>query len=517
MSIRSWLVGLVSPGSSGELDGRQVADLLRRAAECQVRGDYGEAEEIYRRVLYMRPENADARRQLAQVLALRALAHQERGEFEDAVAGYEESLALDDAQAQVRINLGNAYQRQGRLEEAIVAFREVIAMEARNADAHLNLGIALSQTGKSAEAVDLFRTALDLRPSFAEASLSLGFLLEHSGDGSGAEACYRQAIVARPDYAEAHFNHALQLLLRGEYLAGWEEYEWRMRLPGLEGLPAYAGHSRWDGSALEGRTILLFAEQGFGDTIQFARFAPLVAARGGKVIIRCQPKLIALLRSLEGVATVLGTDAPIPAFDVCCPLMSLPRIFATTLETIPAHVPYIRPEPERMRRWRESFAGADASVLKVGLYWATDTSASITPLRTLNLETLAPLAKVPGVRYYSFQRGEAAREAAQPPRGMDLVDLSPELRDFSDDAAAMSHLDLIISINTATAHLAGAMGLRAWTLTHFPPDWRWFLGREDSPWYPTMRLFRRGATDSWGQVIERVAEALGEFAKRRTA
>jgi len=390
-------------------------------------------------------------------------------------------------------------------------------MDATHAEAHLNLGIALSQIGESAEAIGHFRTALVLRPSLAEASLSLGFLLEQAGDGSGALACYRDAIATRPDYVEAHFNYALQLLLRGEYPAGWEAYEWRMRMPGLEGVPAYAGRSRWDGSALDGRTILIFAEQGFGDTIQFARYAPLVAARGGKVIISCQPKLVALLRNLEGVTTVLGQDDPLPAFDVCCPLMSLPRMFATTLETVPARVPYIRPEPVRVEQWRSIFAAVGTSFLKVGLYWATDTSSRISPLRSLSLEMLAPLANVPGVRYFSFQRGAAACEAAKPPLGMDLTDLSAELKDFSDDAAAMSHLDLFISIDTATAHLAGALGLQAWTLTHFPPDWRWLLEREDSPWYPTMRLFRRGATEAWSQVVERVAEALGELARRRIA
>ena len=301
----------------------------------------------------------------------------------------------------------------------------------------------------------------------------------------------------------------MQLLLTGDYKNGWQEYEWRSRLPEMQQLMPFAGRAHWDGAALDGATILLYAEQGFGDAIQFVRYAPLVAERGGEVIVRCVPGLAALVGSMPGVSAVFSAGEP-PAFDVCCPLMSLPRIFGTTLDTVPAQVPYFQPEAKRALHWKARLDAAGPT-FKVGLYWATDTKNRISPLRSLTLDSFAPLASLPGITYFSLQRGAAAAEAARPPSGMTVVDLSPELAGFSDDAALISNLDLVISINTATAHLAGAMGRRVWTLAQFPPDWRWLLGRDDSPWYPTMRIFRRGKSESWESVIGRVSQALGRL------
>jgi len=476
----------------------------------QQAGDGGGAEECYRQVLALQPENADAGRRLAHHLALRASSHQERGEFDAAIENYEESLALDRGRAQVHNNLGNVYKSLGRLEDAIAAYRLAIATDAGLAEAHLNLGIALEQAGEAGEAAAQCRAALALRPSFAEASLSLGFLLEQEGDALGALARYRDAIAARPDYAEARFNHAMQLLLQGDYANGWKEYEWRMRLPGFEG----AWPQAWDGSPLEGKVILLYAEQGFGDVIQFVRYAPLVAERGGKVIVSCQPKLKALLATVPGVSAVLGTGEPLPPIDVRCSLLSLPRVFGTTLETIPAQVPYVRPDAEKTRLWEARLA-ADGASMKVGLYWATETKSRLSSLKSLTLDMLSPLGGVRGVTYYSLQRGVAAGQAAYPPQGMAMVDLSKELGDFSDDAALMSNLDLIISVDTATAHLAGAMGRRVWTLTHFPPEWRWLVGRDDSPWYQTMRLFRRQRQEGWAHVVSRLEHALRQWVAQR--
>jgi len=495
-------------------DEERVEALLRRGSECQRGGEHSEAEECYRQILSLQPEHSGARRLLAHLLALQACAHQERGEFDTAIEGYEESLALDHGQVQVHNNLGNVYKSLGRLEDAITAYRDAIAIDSGLAEARLNLGTALYQTGESGQAIAHCRAALELRPSFAEASLSLGYLLEQEGDAPGAMECYRGAIAARPDYAEAHFNYALQLLLHGDYRIGWKEYEWRLRLPDLERFWPHAGRARWDGSALDGKVVLLYAEQGFGDAIQFVRYAPMVAERGGRVIVSCPPKLKALFETVPGISAVLKTGEPLPAFDVCCSFLSLPWIFKTTLETIPARVPYVRSNAEKAGRWKTRLA-ADGASLRVGLYWTTDTKSRISPLRSLTLEMLAPLGNIPGVTFYSLQRGAAAGQAAIPPKGMAMVDLSAELADFSDDAALISNLDLVISIDTATAHLAGAMGRRVWTLTHFPPDWRWVLGRDDSPWYPTMRLFRRGPADAWEQVILRVGQAVRQLAERQ--
>lgn len=452
-----------------------------------------------------------AARAEAEILALRAQDCQARGDFEGAVEGYEAALALVPGWAQARNNLGNVFKSLGRLEDAADAYRLAIAANAGLAEAHFGLAVVLEQTGEAAEAIAQCRAALALRPNFAEASLALGFLLEQEGDAEGALERYREAIAARPDYAEARFNYGLQLLLRGDYETGWQEYEWRMRLPGLVGGWPPAGGATWDGSPLEGKAILLYGEQGFGDVLQFVRYAPLVAERGGAVILSCQPKLKALLASVPGVAAVLGTGEALPAFDVSCSLLSLPRVFGTTLATIPAQPSYVRPDAEKERHWKTRLA-ADGASLKVGLYWATETKSRLSSLKSLTLDMLAPLGGVRGVTYYSLQRGVAAGQAAYPPQGMAMVDLSRELGDFSDDAALMSNLDLVISVDTATAHLAGALGRRVWTLTHFPPEWRWLLGRDDSPWYPTMRLFRRGQADTWEQVVQRVGQALRRLA-----
>ena len=516
MTLGGWFTKRMASHPAQGMAEARIADLLRGGSECERGGALGEAEECYRQVLILQPENADACRLLAHLLALQAHAHQERDEVDAAVESYEESLALDHGQAQVRNNLGNLYARLGRIQNAIAAYRDAIAIDSSLAEAHLNLGIMLRQTGENGQAIASFRAALNLRPSFAEASVSLGYLLEQEGDAPGADECYRGAITAKPDYAEAHFNYALQLLLRGDYKTGWEEYEWRMRLPDLEGTWPHADCARWDGSPLEGKVILLYAEQGFGDVIQFVRYAPLVAERGGKVIVSCQPKLKALLESVGGISAVLTTEEPLPAFDICSSLMSLPRVFDTTLETIPSRVPYVRPDADKSRRWKNRLA-ADGAFLKVGLYWATETRNRISPLRSLTLDMLAPLGGVRGVTYYSLQRGAAAAQAGRPPQGMKLIDLTAELGDFADDAALISNLDLVISINTATAHLAGALGKSIWTLTQFPPDWRWLLGRDDSPWYPTMRLFRKRPGEAWEQVISRLSQAVRQLAERQTS
>jgi tetratricopeptide (TPR) repeat protein len=491
-----------------------VDTLLLRGAERERSGELGGAEESYRELLQLRPEDAAARHRLAHVLALQACGCQERGVFDAAIEGYEESLALDDRQAQVHNNLGNAYKSLGRQEDAVAAYRAAIAIDAGLAEAHLNLGTALYETGESAQAIAHCRTALVLKPAFAEASLRLGYLLEQEGDARGAMECYRNAIAARPDYAEAHFNHALQLLLAGDFEKGWKEYEWRLQLPDLASLWPHAGRTRWDGSPLDGKVILLYAEQGFGDAIQFVRYAPMVAERGGRVIVSCQPRLKSVLGSVPRVSRVLHWEEQLPPFDVSCSLLSLPLLFDTRVETIPAPLPYVRPDAAKAERWKKRL-DAEKAALKVGLYWATESKIRISPLRSLTLDMLAPLGDVRGVTYYSLQRGAAAAQAARPPQGMKLIDLALELDDFSDDAALMANLDLVISIDTATAHLAGAIGRPVWTLTHFPPEWRWLLGREDSPWYPTMRLFRKGRGDSWQDVASRLAQCLRQIAGER--
>lgn len=477
--------------------------------------EQGDAEEHYRRMLIQQPENAEALRELAQLLSARGYALQIRGEREAAIDCYEEALALDPSQAQAHNNLGNSYMNLGRLDEAVASYRNAIAVDAALAEAHLNLGIALYQSEAFSEAAECYRRAFELEPALAVASLNLGYLLEQEGDVRGAMDCYRKAISASPEFADAHFNYALLLLQSGDFEHGWKEYEWRLKMPDLASLWPFPGRPRWDGSELGGKIVLLYAEQGFGDAIQFVRYVPLVAQRGGKVVLSCAPKLMALFRGSAGVSAIHNAAEPPPDFDTCCSLLSLPRIFRTSLETIPATVPYLHPPKEPAEQWQARLA-AGGPGLRVGFYWSTESKNRMTPLRALELDMFAPLAGIPGVVFFSLQRGAAAAQAARPPQGMTLVDPTAALGDFSDDAALISNLDLIISINTATAHLAGALGKPTWTLIQFPADWRWLADRDDSPWYPTMRLFRRGRTDSWNDVIRRVGDALRQLAEQRS-
>jgi hypothetical protein len=316
-----------------------------------------------------------------------------------------------------------------------------------------------------------------------------------------AEASFRRAIELRTDFADAHNDLAMCLLLRGDFSQGWQEYEWRWKLPEIRRIDPKIPGPAWDGSPLDGESIFLHAEQGFGDTIQFARYIPMVAQRGARVILACQPEVAPLIRQIEGIERIILPGEPRPACDTHLPLLSLPRIFETRLDTIPAKVPYIHADPERAEHWKSRLA-EHAGSLKVGLCWSGRAMHSRDIFRSIPPEQLAPLASVEGVRFFSLQKGAATA----PP--IPLIDPTPELHDFSDTAALINNLDLVITVDTAVAHVAGAMGKPVWLLLSFCPDWRWLLERPDSPWYPTARVFRQASAGDWRAVMLDVANAL---------
>jgi hypothetical protein len=310
------------------------------------------------------------------------------------------------------------------------------------------------------------------------------------------------AIKLMPGHSDAHGNRALSLLALGDYTNGFVEYEWRWRCDNFTTAPREFKRPMWDGSDPSGRTILIHTEQGYGDTFQFLRYVPMLADRGAKVIIECNHSLVKLISRVRGVSKVVAAGLALPDFDLHTPLLSLPRDFATTLETIPADVPYLSPEPERIEAWRTRLKGEG---FKVGLVWAGN--AKPDAARTVPAALLTKLAGIPNVRFYGLQKRSAP--TYQPaPAELELTDLDEGLTDFHETAAAMMNLDLILTIDTAAAHLAGALARPTWTLLPWSPDWRWMLDREDSPWYPTMRLFRQGRQDEWGDVIDRVREEL---------
>ncbi len=327
----------------------------------------------------------------------------------------------------------------------------------------------------------------------------LGEQWRRQGQNREAIACYRQALERRPEWPEAHLSLGHTLLVEGDFEPGFEEMEWRWRLPGVSLQPFE--QPLWAGEPLAGKRILLWAEQGFGDTIQFVRFAAEVKRRGATVLLECQPALARLMRSAPGVDEVVSFGSPLPAFDAHAPLQRLPRILRTTLETIPAEVPYLRTEAALVKRWRERLAPYPG--LKIALVWSGNPRQASNRSRSLAPELLAPLAAIPGLCWFSLQKeGGTAGLGA---------DLGPELTDFSEAAAALEALDLLIAVDTAVAHLAGALGRPVWVLLSRPTDYRWLMEREDSPWYPTMRLLRQIRAGDWAPVVARLERALREL------
>jgi len=399
----------------------------------------------------------------------------------------------------------------------IAAYRQAITLRPDYADAYSNLGVALIDKGQLDEAIVACRQAITLRPDYANAYRNLGAALADKGQLDEAIAACRQAIKLRPNFARAHHNLALTLLMRGDFQPGWQENEWRWKCRDFPSPARNFSQPQWDGSAFEPRTLLLFPEQGIGDAFQFIRYLPLVVRRGGKIIIECQAEFQRLPRTMSEGCQIVAKGEPLPAFDLYCPLLSLPLVFGTTLENIPNIVPYLHADAQDAKRWQQRLDdySPGLKVGKVGLVWAGNPAHKNDRNRSMKLTSLAPLGQVPGVRFFSLQKGAAAAQAKTPPTGMELIDWTPELRDFADTAALIANLDLIISVDTAVVHLAGAMSKPVWTLLPFNPDWRWMLEREDSPWYPTMRLFRQSVRGDWDSVIKRVAEALNVWIKNR--
>jgi hypothetical protein len=435
-----------------------------------------------------------------------AVQHFRARRLAEAEAVCRQILAGEPRHAEALHLLGAIASEAQQYGMAIAFIGRAIALEERRALFHTSLGRACRMLWRLDEAVESCRRALSIDPTFADAQYELGSALFRQGDFALAMRHLRHAIELEPGHAKAHDRLGTAHLLRGDFAAGWPEYEWRRHnhRPRLE--PRGLGQPQWRGEPLYGDRILLHAEQGFGDTLQCVRYAPLVTARGGRVILRVQTELYRLLSRFPGVEQVITCDEALPDFAWHCSLPSLPLAFRTELETIPARVPYISVSPLLIHRWAERLGDR---ALRVGLVWAGNPAQKWDQVRSLRrLSWLAPLGEVEGVTFFSLQKGPAAAQASDPPPGLRLVDLSPHLNDFADTAAAIAGLDLVISGDTAVVHLAGALGKPVWILLADVADWTWLLNRQDSPWYPTARLFRQPARGAWAPVIERVAGEL---------
>ena len=435
-----------------------------------------------------------------------AVRHHQAGRLDQAGALYLRVLAAQPDNADVLHLLGGLRLQQGDLAQAVELSARAVAIKPNLAEALNNLASALSQLGRLEEAVDAGRKAVALKP-LPGAYNNLGIVLTNLGRLTEAEDSLGQALRLRPDDAEAHLNLAFNHLVAGRLAEGWEHYEWRWKTRGFE--RARASSTLWKGEPLRGRTILLHAEQGLGDTLQVCRYAPLIAAADARVILEVQPSLVRLLSRLPGVTEVVAKGDSSPPVDLHCPLMSLPRAFRTTLETIPGK-PYLEAEPALTAAWRRRLDGLAG--LKVGLVWAGGRRAnlavaSLDVRRSMTLDMMAPLGDVPGVSFVSLQKADPAAAASRP-SGMTLHDFTADLNDFADTAALVAELDLVISVDTSVAHLAGGLGKPVWLLNRFDTDWRWLLNRDDSPWYPTLRQFRQPRPGEWDPVIAAVRDAL---------
>lgn len=476
---------------------------LVRAAQ----GRHDEAIAAYRRAIAFKPLFAEAHNNLG--IALR-----QQGQVEAAVASCREAARLRPELPEARNNLGSALEELGRYDEAIESLREALRLRPDFAKAHNNLGIAFWYKGQFTEADASYRRAIELMPEMAEAHNNLGNVLRDQGRWDDAQICYRQAQDLKPNYADPHWNQALVWLLQGDFARGWNEYEWRWQLKSLK--PRQYGPPAWDGSSLAGRTILLAAEQGLGDTIQFIRYAPLIKQRGATVFAEVQKPLRPLLSTMPGIDRLFVQGEALPEFDCFATLLSLPRLLGTTLETVPPimrdSVPYLTAKPELVEHWRSELDALPG--FKVGIAWQGSPQNRTDRGRSIALENFEALARVPGVTLISLQKGLGSEQVAALADRVPIVDWGPRIDEaagpFMDSAAIMRNLDLVVTCDSSLAHLAGALGTPVWIGLMLSPDWRWLLEREDSPWYPTARLFRQRRVGDWREVFERMAGALRE-------
>ena len=480
--------------------------LFNRGNALLALGRHQDALASYERALAVKPDDAEALNNRGN--ALRAL---ER--YVEALASYDHALALIPGYAKALGNRGHALMALERHEEALDSYRRA---HAGSPDAPWLLGVAsaLQALERPREALECYERALRAAPNSVDALGGRGNALQALNRHEEALASYAQALAVDPDNAESHWNESLVRLTLGDYRRGWEKYEWRWRNSALRSPPRVVRQPLWLGEEdIAGKTILLHAEQGYGDSIQAIRYAPLVAARGARVLVACQRTLVGLFGRAEGVQAAFEPGDQPPPFDYHTPLMSLPLAFRTTLETIPARMPYLTPSAAAAQEWRGRLARGGGG-FKVGLAWTGNPEFSRARAKSCPVEDLRRLVEAADCVFCSLQTGEAAAQAASlSSAGRTVSDHSRELSSFEETAALISQLDLVITIDTAVAHLAGALGRPVWVLLPFSADWRWLRSRADSPWYPTARLFRQPRPGDWASVI---AAASAELARATT-
>ena len=457
----------------------------------------------YDKAVQINPSNAAHYKCLGNAL-------REKGKHDESLEILKQALDRFPDDPEIYYGLGAALKVKGRFDEAVAYYRKALQRNPNLSETYYNLGNVYKEQGQFEAAKEQFKEALRLNPGFAEAYNNLGATFKETGEINDALLMYRNALELKPDFAEARWNMGLTLLLSGNFIEGWEGYEWRWNKPDYKKYQRSFSKPLWNGEDISGQCILLHAEQGYGDTLQVIRYVPLVAARNARVMVECPHDLKSLISGMDGVMEVVGRGDPLPDFDWHCPLMTLPKVFGTTMESIPRTIPYLNGDPVLVRIWRVRLDDKPKK-FKVGLAWAGNPEHLNDRNRSCSLENLTLLLQVENVQFFSLQKGRGSEEAKNPPLGMELIDLTDQIKGFSDTAALIENLDLVVSVDTAVAHLAGAIGKRVWTLLPYSPDWRWLLKWEDSPWYPTMRLYRQGSPGDWIEVIQRMAADLDTF------
>ncbi len=455
-------------------------------------GDLATAEAHYLGFLASQPNHAEALHMLAVLL------HQ-TGRERQALSYFGQAFVQAPADARLHHNLGETLRTLGRHADAEACFRIAISFLPNFVEALASQGAALAEMGRLDEAIPVFRRALSHAPAHGRSQGNLALALLQSGEVLESLPFFDAAVIANPQDALLQWNRALARLLVSDYEAGLPALEWRWRVPRFPTPQRGFVQPRWRGERFDGRRLLLHAEQGMGDTLQFLRYVPMVAALGGVVALEAQGPLLPLLKSFPGCAELIRQDDPLPPFDLHCPLMSLPEVFATRVDSIPTG-PYLRADPARVNAWRARIPASRA--IRIGLVWSGNAAYSADGRRSLPPSLLAPLTAAKGVEWFSLQ----VDRTGPPP--FPMTDLAPRLTDFAETAAALSVLDLLITVDTAIAHLAGGMGYPAWVLLPNPPDWRWMLRRDDSPWHPSLRLFRQSRPGDWSSAIAALVDAL---------
>jgi Tfp pilus assembly protein PilF len=441
-----------------------------------------------------------------------AVALQRQGRLPEAATIYAAVLAADGNHVDALRNLSIIRRHERKFDEALALIRRAIAVAPKSAEAHDQLGNILQALNRPAEAIGWHERAIALRPDYVEAYNNLGIALAALHRLADAIAQYEKALALKADYAEVHYNESIARLGLGDFAAGWRKYEWRWDRFNSQHQRRNFPQPLWlGGESIEGKTILLHADQGLGCTLQFIRYLPLVARRGARAVIEVQRPLVPLLAGLPDAPAIVARGDRLPDFDFHCPLLSLPLAFATTIETIPADVPYLAAPAPEIARWRAQLPRDGAAL--VGLAWAGNPGHANDHNRSIALRHLLPLLRMPGIRFVSLQHELRAGDAQLLDQA-NVLRIGERVANFADTAAVVSCLDVVITVDTAIAHLAGALGKPTWVLLPFSPDWRWFLDRSDSPFYPTARLFRQPAADDWESVAAQVGDALNALPQR---